>query len=92
MLDYRAANLSAPERALCDFAVRLTLRPHDMSQGDIDALRAHGFGDAQITIAVQVISYFNYINRVADALGVDPEPWMAMRKEDWLARKAHDWA
>lgn len=63
-----------------------------MGQGDIDALRAHGFDDAQITIAVQVISYFNYINRIADALGVDPEPWMTMSREDWLARKARDWA
>jgi alkylhydroperoxidase family enzyme len=41
---------------------------------DLDELRRAGFGDAAIHDAVQVIAYFNYINRVADALGVDPEP------------------
>ncbi len=71
--------------------MRLTLTPGAMSQADIDALRAVGFDDAQITIAVQVVGYFNYINRVADALGVDPEPWMTLDKDRWLARKAHDW-
>ncbi|MEM7117841.1 MAG: hypothetical protein AAF614_35750 [Chloroflexota bacterium] len=50
-----------------------------MSPADLDALRAHGLDDRAIHDATQVISYFNYINRVADALGVEPEefirPW-----------------
>ena len=44
-----------------------------MMPADLDALRAHGFDDRAIHDAVQVIAYFNYINRVADALGVEPE-------------------
>jgi len=44
---------------------------------DVQALRDHGFSDEQITIAAQVIGYFNYINRIADGLGVDDEPEMA---------------
>ena len=71
--------------------MRLTLTPGAMSRADIDALRAVGFDDAQITIAVQVVGYFNSINRVADALGVDPEPWMTLDRDQWLARKARDW-
>jgi len=39
-------------------------------------LRAHGFGDRAIHDAAQVIAYFNYINRVADALGVEPESFV----------------
>lgn len=59
-----------------------------MTGADIARLREHGFDDDQITIAVQVISYFNYINRVADALGVDLEEWMTSPpREEWLARK-----
>lgn len=50
-----------------------------MSPADLDALRAHGFDDTAIHDATQVIGYFNYINRIADALGVEPEdfiqPW-----------------
>ena len=40
----------------------------------MDALRAHGFEDAAIHDAIQVIAYFNYINRVAEAVGVELEP------------------
>jgi uncharacterized protein YciW len=61
-----------------------------MSRDNIDALRGHGFSDSQITIATQVISYFNYINRVADGLGVDPEQWMTIPIDEWLKQKP-DW-
>lgn len=50
-----------------------------MTRGDLDELRTHGFDDRAIHDAVQVIGYFNYITRLADALGVEPEdfiePW-----------------
>jgi alkylhydroperoxidase family enzyme len=54
--------------------VLLTTRPADVGRGDVDALRGHGFGDEAIHDAIQVIAYFNYINRVAEGVGVDPEP------------------
>ena len=44
-----------------------------MTPADLDGLRQHGFDDRAIHDATQVIAYFNYINRVADALGVEPE-------------------
>ena len=47
-----------------------------MGAGDLEPLRAV---DPEIHDAVQVISYFNYINRVADGLGTDPEPEMPQR-------------
>lgn len=58
-----------------------------MTPSDLDALRAHGFDDDAITVATQVIAYFNYINRVADALGVDDEPFFTVTREAWFARK-----
>ena len=77
--DWRTAPLTAVDRALCEFAAKLTHHPHDMTPADLDALRAHGLDDRAIHDAVQVIAYFNYINRVADALGVESEdfikPW-----------------
>ena len=45
----------------------------------MDALRAHGFDDVAIHDAIQVIGYFNYINRVAEGVGTDPEPEWAPR-------------
>ncbi len=71
--EWRRADLAASDRALCEFAEKLTHTPHAMTPADLDALRAHGFDDRALHDAVQVIAYFNYINRVADALGVEPE-------------------
>lgn len=77
--DWRGASLSDADRALCEFAEKLTLRPSQMEPGDLDVLRERGFSDRAIHDAVQVIAYFNYITRVADGLGVEPEnflrPW-----------------
>jgi uncharacterized peroxidase-related enzyme len=72
--DYAQARLSPAVRVLCDFAVKVTKEPAAPTQADVDALRAHGWTDAAISDAIQVIAYFNYINRVADAVGIDPEP------------------
>ena len=74
MHDYRQAELSARERALCDFAVKLTLRAAEVDGSDIDALRTHGLDDAAISDAIQVVSYFNYVTRVADGVGIEDEP------------------
>ncbi|MFQ5536510.1 MAG: carboxymuconolactone decarboxylase family protein [Gemmatimonadota bacterium] len=79
--DWRTAPLSEADRALCAYAEKLTLCKKEVSPADLDELRRHGFDDAAIHDATQVIAYFNYINRVADALGVEPEefirPWGA---------------
>ena len=89
--DYRQAPLSREDRALCDFAAKLTLRPGAMEKPDIDILCQLGFTDEQITIAVQVIGYFNYINRIAEGLGIDPEDWMKPTASAWRQRKAKDY-
>lgn len=74
--DWRSAPLASADRALCEFAAKLTHHQHEMAPSDLQALRAHGFSDRAIHDAVQVIAYFNYITRVADALGVEPEDFI----------------
>ena len=61
---------------MLDHALKLTRTPAACTGADVAALRAAGLTDLQIVDAVQVAAYFNYINRVADALGVDAEPEM----------------
>ena len=77
--DWRTAPLSPVDRALCEFAAKLTHTSAKMLPADLDALRSAGLDDRAIHDATQVIAYFNYINRVADSLGVEPEnfiqPW-----------------
>jgi alkylhydroperoxidase family enzyme len=59
--------------------VKLTRTPGEIAAEDADALRAHGLSDEGIHDAIQVVAYFNYINRVADAVGIESEP-------DWEGR------
>lgn len=83
--NYLRATLTARQKALCNFAEMVTRAPGALSARHIENLRLHGLSDRDILDAVQVISYFNYINRVADSLGVDPEPEMQRAYEKWQA-------
>ncbi len=52
------------------YVEKLTLEPATIGQEDIEALRSHGFDDVSILQINMIASWFNYINRVADGLGV----------------------
>lgn len=70
-------------RILCSYALKLTLRPWEMAEEDVSALRAGGFSDRDVVDANQVVSYFNYVNRVADGLGVVLEGrWPAAQRQN----------
>ncbi|MEX2251590.1 MAG: peroxidase [Acidimicrobiia bacterium] len=75
-VDWRTAGLDEPTAALLEFAEKLTDECAAVGKQDIDALRAHGFDDQGISSCVQVVSYFNYINRIAEGLGVAMEDWI----------------
>jgi uncharacterized peroxidase-related enzyme len=55
------------------FAVKLTRTPSAMTESDVATLRAHGLDDMAIHEVVQIAALFNYYNRLADGLGIDPE-------------------
>ncbi|MGH9324974.1 MAG: hypothetical protein ACRD21_23840 [Vicinamibacteria bacterium] len=76
--NWREASLAPVDRALCELALKLTHRQQEMSPDDIEVLRGHGLDDASIHDAVQVIAYFNYVTRIADALGVEPEDFIPL--------------
>ena len=68
--DYRAAPVNAADRAMLDYVAKLTLKPYSVMREDVEGLRAHGFDDTAILQINLIASWFNYINRVADGLGV----------------------
>jgi uncharacterized peroxidase-related enzyme len=74
--DYRRAPLSARERAMLDYAVKLTRTPSEMRESDVRNLRAAGFDDLGILHIVLLASWFNYITRVADALGIELDEYI----------------
>ena len=62
---------------MLDYAVKLTRDPGGMTAADVVSLRAAGFGDRAVLDICQVVSYYNYVNRLADGLGVELE-------EQWI--------
>ena len=68
--DYAHAPIDATDRAMLDYASKITQDATTVSRADHDRLRAHGFDDVGILQITLIASWFNYINRVADALGV----------------------
>jgi uncharacterized peroxidase-related enzyme len=71
--DYRSAPISEQDRVMLDYVVKITKDATRCSPADHDALRAVGFDDRGILQITLIASWFNYINRVADALGVGRE-------------------
>ena len=74
--DWRTAGLSDADVALCEYTEKLTLGPADVGPADIESLRVAGFDVEAISSATQVVAFFNYINRIAEGLGVPLEVWL----------------
>jgi uncharacterized peroxidase-related enzyme len=68
--DYRQAPITKAERAMLDYVVQLTTDATRIGPQDHETLRGEGFDDRGILQITLIASWFNYINRVADALGV----------------------
>ena len=71
--DYKTAPITPQERVMLDYVVKLTKDATRVWKDDIEGLRAAGFDDRGILQITLIASWFNYINRVADALGVGRE-------------------
>ncbi|MFW6053977.1 MAG: peroxidase-related enzyme [Persicimonas sp.] len=70
MEDWRAVELSERQRAAVAYAVKLTESPGQMGEADVDALREAGLGDEEVLAVTLVTGYFNFVNRIAQGLGV----------------------
>lgn len=80
-LDHRSAELTERERAILDYARKLTAQPSAMTEGDIQLLRKAGLDDGEILGVCQVAAYYNYVNRLADGLGVELEAYWQRLKD-----------
>ena len=83
--DYAAARLDPIDRAIVEYAVKLTRTPAQITQADVRALREAGLSDRAILDVAQVTAYFNFVNRLADGLGVTMEDyWTRSKTEEEL--------
>jgi uncharacterized peroxidase-related enzyme len=80
--DFRQAEISGTDRAMCEYVEKLTLKPWEMVEADVIALREAGFSDSAILDINQVTGYYAYVNRLADGLGVELEEfWKELSEE-----------
>jgi len=71
--DPASATLDDKQRALVDYALKLTLTPERISERDVQELRDAGLSDAAIHDVAAITAYFNFVNRMASGLGVELE-------------------
>jgi uncharacterized peroxidase-related enzyme len=71
--DHSRADLSAADRAMLDYVVKLTRSPGEMTAADAGALREQRFGDRAIHDICAITAYYAFVNRIADGLGVELE-------------------
>jgi len=74
VMNYRMADLSPRQRAMLDFAAKVTTASATIEEADRQALRDHGFSDRDIWDIANVAGFFNMSNRVASATGMEPNP------------------
>ena len=73
--DFRKADVPKKDIVMLEYAEKLTRQPCKLTRGDCGRLRDAGFRDADILDIVQVIAYYNYVNRMACGLGVELESY-----------------
>ncbi|QHE53575.1 peroxidase-related enzyme [Pontibacillus sp. HMF3514] len=71
--DFTLAKINDKTRAMLDYAVKLTDSPHLVMDEDVNELRSAGCSDREILDICQITSYFNFVNRMAEGLGVKLE-------------------
>ncbi|MFZ3591832.1 carboxymuconolactone decarboxylase family protein [Bacillus sp. DJP31] len=59
--------------AILDYAVKLTVKPHSVKDEDVQQLKNSGCSDLEVLDICQITSYFNFVNRMAEGLGVQLE-------------------
>ncbi|MCH7723409.1 MAG: peroxidase-related enzyme [Bacteroidetes bacterium] len=69
--DFRKLDLPEKTKAILEYAEKLTLHPDRMNESDVVILRNNGLTDEEILSVVLIINYFNFVNRVANGLGID---------------------
>lgn len=74
--DWRNSGIDDRRKAMLGYCEKLTLRPQDMTIEDVEVLRSAGFSDRDILDICEVTSYYAYVNRIADGLGVPLETWL----------------
>ena len=80
--DFRKAEIDKSEQAMLEYVAKLTLLPWTMEKSDVENLRENGFSDEAILDINQVTTYYAFVNRLADGLGVELEGFNEANKKN----------
>jgi uncharacterized peroxidase-related enzyme len=72
--NFRHADVTPRQRAMLDYAVKLSVRPQEVGEADVEALRSHGFDDDDVWDIAAVVALFALSNRLAHAAAIQPNP------------------
>ena len=79
--DYRTADIDDTTKAMLEFAVKATEAASSITPQDLDRLRDYGFTDEALFAIVEVVGFFCYVNRIADAFGVELDDFLEHRRD-----------
>ena len=93
LCEYTQAPLSSTDRRILDFAVQVTQEPSALTEDDVDQIRDAGLDEPQILSVVLIACLSNFMERLANSLGVDLDPRHRRALDDWLTGPAaqQDW-
>ena len=78
--DFQKANIDETTKAILEFAVKVTKAASAVTPADLERLRSYGLTDEALFAIVEVVGFFSYINRIADAFGVELDDFLEMRR------------
>lgn len=79
--DFRTADIDDTTKAILEFAVKVTKSASAVTSVDLERLRSYGLTDEALFAIVEVVGFFCYVNRIADAFGIELDVFLQERRE-----------
>ena len=79
--DFQTADIDETTKAILEFAVKVTKAAPTVTPTDLNHLRSYGLTDEALFAIVEIVGFFNYVNRIADAFGVELDDFLELRRD-----------
>lgn len=81
LTDFQMADIDDTTKAVLGFAVKVTKAAPTITPADLDHLRGYGLTDEALFAIVEIVGFFNYVNRIADAFGIELDDFLEQRRD-----------
>ena len=80
LTDFQTADIDETTKAILEFAVKVTKAAPTITPADLEHLRSYGLTDEALFAIVEIVGFFNYVNRIADAFGIELDDFLEQRR------------